>query len=92
MSDKKYLLTEEDFNGCDICKFCIGNGEDCHGDYLCTAIDEVLEPHEYHTLTCNPTDDGRCSECGEPLVRSGWGDCLEYANFCGECGAKVAER
>lgn len=94
MNEKKYLVTEDDLLGsADLCEHCVGNDEDCHGDYLCEAIANILESHEYEERTCH--DDGtivfRCDECGAFVQRSAVMDCCDTIpiRFCPNCGAEV---
>lgn len=40
------------FHGFEVSEHCVGNGEDCHGDYLYEALARTLESQEYGERTC----------------------------------------
>lgn len=95
MIEKEYLVTEADLLGSsELCENCVGNGEDCHGDYLCGVIEKILARHEHVERTCTVIDieydevmGARFAlSCGHSTWHDGDGNA---PNYCQDCGARV---
>lgn len=92
MSDKKYLVTEADLiDSTELCEHCVGNGEDCHGDYLCVAVAKILARHEHVERTCTFTLEPDREELAkrEGMTAGEFATCdIPLGWTCSECGAQ----
>lgn len=89
MSEKKYLLTNEDLH--EWCR--IGCVIECSCSDRMIALEEFKKAHEFTERTCNNDGNGvfRCSACGAFVKYGAVMDCCTTIpmSYCPNCGAKV---